>query len=238
MSRTVHLVRRVGPPVCVVALTVLVGGTAGYVYSRKAPPNYAARAYVVVTATDPGDAQTAVNFAQAYARVAGQGDVLSLAVTASGGKITVDELAAGVQASSSPDAPMIEVTGSAVNATKAALIANSVANGLIATAAKQSTTTRMTLSMLSAAVPPTTVTSPPRPRIGAAIGAAGGLLLGLLALLAGIGRVGRSNRRSIRQRPVPTNSARLWSPLPDASPAAPTLPAAPRGPRDDVEPTR
>jgi capsular polysaccharide biosynthesis protein len=251
-------VRRVGARTWVLSLTVAVGFTAGYAYARLAPPNYTARAYVVVVAADSGDAGAAVNFAQAYARIAGQGDVLGLAVGTTNGTTTMDELARDVRAASSPDAPMIEVTASATSGPRAALLANAVANGLIATAAKQGTTTRMSLSMLSVAIPPTDVTSPPRPRIGAAIGAGAGLLLGILVLLAGAdrvltrvdraltGRFGRRPRRS-RHHAVPPEPARgpTTATASAVGPRAarlggdgPTLPAPPRGPRDDAEPSR
>lgn len=228
---------RVLARIWILALAVVIGGTAGYVYSRVAPPSYTARAYVVVVAADPGDATAAVNFAQAYARIAGQGDVLTLAVAAAPGT-TVDELTKDVRAASSPDAPMIEVSASATSGQRAALMANAVANGLIATAAKQTATTRMSLSVLSAAIPPTDVTSPPRPRIGAAIGAGAGLLLGILAMLAGADRafgVRRSRRTARPTAPsgpeqVPAIAARVTG-------DPPVLPVPARGQRDDAEST-
>jgi capsular polysaccharide biosynthesis protein len=261
-----QLIRRVGARTWVLSLTVAVGVTAGDAYARLAPPNYTARAYVVVVAADPGDAGAAVNFAQAYARIAGQGDVLGLAVSATNATTTMDELSRDVRAASSPDAPMIEVTASATSGPRAALLANAVANGLIATAARQNTTTRMSLSMLSVAIPPTDVTSPPRPRIGVAIGAGAGLLLGILLLLAGADRVltrvltradraltGRFGRRTHRSRhhaapsePAARGATTATAPAVGAvGPIAarlggdgPTLPAPPRGPRDDAEPSR
>ena len=57
------------------ALPVAVFTAAGLTYARVADPSYTARAYVIVVATDLGDVNAAVNFAQAYARIAGQGDV-------------------------------------------------------------------------------------------------------------------------------------------------------------------
>jgi len=211
-----RLFSAVGRRAGALALTIAVGAAAGYAYSRLAPPSYTARAYVLVVSADPGAAGAAVNFAQAYARIAGQDDVLSLAVESAKGTTTMDELARDVRTVGSPDAPMIEVTASATSGPRAALLANAVASGLIATAAKQSAATRMSLSMLSVAVPPTAVASPPPPRTGAALGAGAGLLLGILVLLAGAARTltGRPGRRS------GTASGDAAPPAPALAPAA------------------
>lgn len=199
-----HLVRRWW----LVALLTVLGALAGVVYAMVRPPAYAATAYVVVVAKEPGDS-TAVNYAQAYARIAGEGDTVSAAVAGSNGKISANELRRSVRASSSPDAPVIDVTGSASQAGRAADLANVVAKGLISTANRHSTDTRMRLVLLSAAVPPA-VPASPQPVLDVAVGAAAGLLLGGLALLSGSGRTAPArsgNQAAGRDRPDPANGA-------------------------------
>ena len=221
-----HLVRRWW----LVALLTVLGALAGVVYAMVRPPVYAATAYVVVVAEESGDS-TAVNYAQAYARIAGEGDTVSAAVARSNGKISANELRRSVRASSSPDAPVIDVTGSASRAGRAADLANVVAKGLISTANRHSTDTRMRLVLLSAAVPPADPASP-QPMLDIAVGAAAGLLLGGLALLSGSGRTapGRSgNQTAGRKRPDPANGATVpeslrWT---GTAPVIRTTPAEP-----------
>jgi capsular polysaccharide biosynthesis protein len=230
-------------------LPVVVCTAAGYTYARATDPTYTAHAYVIVVATDQGDVSAAVNFAQAYARIASQGDVLTEAVkqaaliqaaaataqaavapapaqpatqpavspaasapaaaatgqtpAANAGQtrtgvrqpaVTIAELSTATKASSSPDAPVVEVAATAASPDRAATLANALAAGLVAVSTRQSPGTRMSLSVLSAATPPTEPTSPPRTATAAAVGAATGLLLAGLALLAGGGRTSRARR--------------------------------------------
>lgn len=172
-----------------VGLLVVLGALAGLGYALLRQPVYAANAYVVVVARDSGD-NTAVSYAQAYARIAGQGDALVAAVQDSNEQISATDLQRAVRASSSPDAPVIEVTGSGYPARRAADLANLVANALIRTANQHSTDTRVRLILLSPALPPRTPVSP-QLAVDVAVGAAAGLLLGGLALL------GRSSRRAV-----------------------------------------
>jgi len=172
-----------------VALLVVLGALAGAGYALLRQPVYAAKAYVVVVTRDSGD-NTAVSYAQAYARIAGQGDALVAAVQDSNGQVSATDLQRAVRASSSPDAPVIEVTGSAFPARRAADLANLVANALISTANQHSTDTRVRLVLLSPALPPRTPASP-QPAIDIAVGAAAGLILGGLALL------GRSGGKAV-----------------------------------------
>jgi capsular polysaccharide biosynthesis protein len=177
-----RLLRRWWP----VAALVALGSFAGLGYALLRQPVYAAKAYVAVVAQNSGDG-TAVSFAQAYARIAGQGDVLVAAVRNSTGQVSAQDLQRAVRAASSPDAPVIEITGSASTARRAADLSNLVADGLISTANQRSTDTRVRLVVLSPALPPITPVSP-RPALDTAVGAAAGLLLGGLALLASPGR--------------------------------------------------
>jgi capsular polysaccharide biosynthesis protein len=165
-------------------LTV-VGALVGLGYGLLRPPVYSAKAYVVVVAQNSGDG-TAVSYAQAYARIAGQGDVLA-AASGSNGTTSPAELRRAVRASSSPDAPIVEITGSGRSASHAADLANLVAAGLISTANRATSDTRVKLVLLSTATAPASPASP-RPALDVAVGAAAGLLLGGLVLLSSPGR--------------------------------------------------
>jgi capsular polysaccharide biosynthesis protein len=179
-----RLVRRWRPTVLLAALGALVG----LGYALFSQPVYAAKAYVAVVAQDPADS-TAVSYAQAYARIGVQGATLAAAADASNGAASPGELQRSVRTSSSPDAPIIEVTGSAASPRHAADLANLVADGLVHTANDHSADTRMKLFVVSAATPPADPVSP-SPVLDVAVGLAVGLLLGGLALLAGVGRTG------------------------------------------------
>jgi capsular polysaccharide biosynthesis protein len=189
----------------VVALLAGLGAVAGYGFVRLADPTYIARAYVVAVARDPGNSTTAVSYAQAFARIVPQGDVVNAAAGASRGDASPAELRRQVQASTSPDAPVIEIAGSANTAEHAADLSNLMAAGLIGTANRHSADTRINLVLLSAADPPAEPASP-RPVLDLAVGAAAGLLLGGLLVLAGSGRA--------RTRPTPAKPIATGPTLP------------------------
>ncbi|KJK54840.1 Wzz/FepE/Etk N-terminal domain-containing protein, partial [Saccharothrix sp. ST-888] len=92
-----------------VVLAVPLGALAGAGYGVLAHPSYAANSYVVVVPQGPGESATAVNFAQAYGRLAGQPQVLAGAAAQLGRSTAV--LAGLVRGTTSPDAPVIEITG-------------------------------------------------------------------------------------------------------------------------------
>jgi capsular polysaccharide biosynthesis protein len=212
-----------------VAVLVVAGALAGFGFAAASTPIYTSNAYVVVVAQNTGDNTSAVSYAQAYARIAEQGDVLDAAATASKGTTTAAQLRRQVRASSSPDAPIIEITGSASSPGNAANLANLVAGGLITTANRHGTDTRVSLALLSRAAPPADPSSPQR-TVDVAVGAAAGLLLGGLAVLAGAGRTGRNGRR---RRPVqpgdlpPRGPQHAEEPAGAAEPIQPTYPAVP-----------
>ncbi len=197
-----------------VALAV-AGGLVGYGYGALAHPTYVAKAYVVVVAQDPTDTTSAVNYAQAYARIMSQSDVVDAAARASGGRVAAAQLRTRVQAASSPDAPVIEVSAAAGTAPRSAELANLMANSLVTTGNRQSSTTRVKLALLSAAGPPGAPASP-RTVLDIAVGAAVGSLLGGLVALTGTGtpeappapvpvrttpeRIARAGRRHNRAR--------------------------------------
>ena len=168
-------------------LLAVLGGLAGLVYALVTPPVYTARAHVIVIAQNDGDGLAAVNYAQAYARVATEGQTVDAAARRSNGTATKEDLQGNVRVASSPNGPVVEITGTASSPSRAAELANLVANGLIDSANRQATQTRMSLSVFSEATPPAVATSP-RPGLAVAVGAASGLLLGGLAVLLGAGQ--------------------------------------------------
>jgi capsular polysaccharide biosynthesis protein len=174
-----RLVRRFG----LLLVLTLLGGVAGAIYAAVKTPTYTAKAYVV-TIGSAGESIAALNYAQAYGRIATTGPILASAATRLGGDRTGLNR---VTASTSPDAPVIEVTAAGTSAARTATVANAVANSLIALGDTRKADTKVGLAMLAAATPPAKPTSP-KPPLELTIGAAGGLLIGGLAVLAGVGR--------------------------------------------------
>jgi capsular polysaccharide biosynthesis protein len=174
-----RLVRRFG----LLILLTLIGGTAGAVYSAVKTPTYTAKAYVVAIG-DRGDSISALNFAQAYGRVATSGPVLAKAGVALGTDRTG---LAGVTASTSPDAPVIEITATGAAAQHTADLANAVASALTDYGSTRKADTHVSLALLAGAMTPQQPSSP-KPPLELVVGAAAGLLIGGLAVLAGVGR--------------------------------------------------
>ncbi|WP_449066670.1 hypothetical protein, partial [Planomonospora algeriensis] len=182
---------------------MLVGTLAGLAFSLLKEPVYTADAYVVAVPADRSDTAQAVNFAQTYARVATQPEILALALdgaaspsssapdlgllprgtvpdtgvpagsSAAGGasfpESSVERLRRAVQASASPDAPLVGLSASAPGPRQAADRANAVATALITYANYQAVNTRVRLVRFTKALPPASPASPP-PAVGAALG--------------------------------------------------------------------
>jgi hypothetical protein len=100
---------------------------------------------------------------------------------------SASELRRQVSATTSPDAPVIEITGSAEDPRRAADLANLVADSLIAYASGSAAQARLRMMVLSPAYPPADPSSP-RPTLAVTIGGAAGLLAGAFAVMAGFGR--------------------------------------------------
>lgn len=156
-----------------------IGLLGGLGYAFAATPQYAATSYVLVV-PDRADSPTALGFAQAYGRVVTGSAVLVGAQAAAG--TPADRLRGHVQAQTSPDAPMISVTGTASSGTAAARYANAVAQSLAATGNRNAPNTGVRLLVFSPASPPASPASPSA-ALSAAVGASAGGLLGSLALL-------------------------------------------------------
>lgn len=165
---------------------VVIGGCGGFVYAHLAPTTYSAAAYVVakpVTAANQQatpDPTVAVNFAQAFGRIITQDEVLGPAarsVSYPGG-----DFASHVQATTSPDAPLIKVVGTAGSADQASAYANAVATSLVTFGNLESAQTGVSLASFSQATPPQGPSSP-NGTLDVAVGAASGLLVGALATM-------------------------------------------------------
>jgi uncharacterized protein involved in exopolysaccharide biosynthesis len=196
---------------------VLVGTLGGLAFSLLNEPVYTADAYVVAVPADRDDTAQAVDFAQTYARVATQPEILTLALDgaaspepavadpalllprgtvpdtgvlpgssapdgAASPESSVERLRRAVQASASPDAPLVGLSASAPGPRQAADRANAVATALITYANYQAVNTRVRLVRFTKALPPASPSSP-SPAVGAALGATGGVLVGALVCL-------------------------------------------------------
>ncbi|MEV7216135.1 lipopolysaccharide biosynthesis protein [Kitasatospora cineracea] len=162
------------------ALAVPLGAAAGAGYALVSHPSYAASSYVVVVPNNPGENSTAVNFAQAYGRLTGQPQVLIGAAAETGRTVTA--LAGLVRGTTSPDAPMIEITGTGARGEEAVKNADAVARSLIAFGNASSKETGVRLVPLAPAAEPDAPASPSA-SLDTAVGAAAGVLVGALVLL-------------------------------------------------------
>jgi capsular polysaccharide biosynthesis protein len=203
-----RLVRRFG----LLVLLTLIGGIAGAVYAAVKTPTYTAKAYVVAIA-DKADPVTALNFAQAYGRIATSGPVVARAGTLLGADRSG---LAEVTASTSPDAPVVQVTASGTSAQHAADLANAMANALTEYGNARTAETRVNLALLAAATPPLKPSSP-KPPMELAVGAAAGLLVGALAVLAGVGRTASGQDPPVEATPATPTRYQLEGPLDDRS---------------------
>jgi capsular polysaccharide biosynthesis protein len=161
-------------------VAVPAGAVAGGGYALVATPQYQADAYVMVVADQGADNASATSFAQAYGRVVAQPEILASASAETG--VPIRQLAQEVQAQTSPDAPMIQITGSATSARLAAKEANAVARSMVTFGGTTAKQTRVKLMAFAQAAAPTAASSPSR-SLDVAVGGAAGLLLGSLALL-------------------------------------------------------
>ncbi|WP_328914543.1 MULTISPECIES: lipopolysaccharide biosynthesis protein [unclassified Streptomyces] len=172
--------RRRVPPWLPLPLGIAIGLLGGLGYGLTATPMYSATSYVMVVPKQAGDSATALGFAQAYGRVATASAVLAGAQGSA--RTSAAVLKGHVRTETSPDAPMIAVTGTATRGTTAARIANAVARSLTATGDRDAASTGVRLLVFAPADPPASPASPSAALSGA-VGASAGGLLGALALL-------------------------------------------------------
>ncbi|MFB8241177.1 hypothetical protein ACFC58_32050 [Kitasatospora purpeofusca] len=200
------------------ALAVPLGAAAGAGYAVVAHPSYAANSYVIVVPDTQGQAATAVNFAQAYGRLAGQPQVLAAAAAETGH--SRGELESLVHGTTSPDAPMIEITGTGAEPGEAVRAADAVARSLVAFANGSSKETGVRLVPLAGAAEPDRPTTPSG-KLDVAVGGAAGVLIGALVMMTrrrGTGTV--AEEAPAAAGPATTPRPRVAEPDPD--PAGPT----------------
>ncbi|MEU6862692.1 lipopolysaccharide biosynthesis protein [Streptomyces sp. NPDC046876] len=166
----------------------LLGLAAGGAYGVLKAPEYAATSYVVAVPDDTTEPATALGFAQAYARIATSSSTLAYAQPRAG--IDARRLRTQVRAETSPESPMIAVTGTSGSAAEAADIANAVADALSLSSNQAAKNTGVQLILFNQAVAPTEPASPSAP-VSGAVGLCAGGLLGGLWLLARPGRARR-----------------------------------------------
>lgn len=166
----------------------LLGLVAGGAYGVLKAPEYAATSYVVAVPDDTTEPATALGFAQAYARIATSSSTLAYAQPRAG--ISAKELRTQVRAETSPESPMIAITGTSKSPAEAADIANAVADALSLSSNQAAKNTGVQLLLFNQAVAPSDPASPSAP-ISGAVGLCAGGLLGGLWLLARPNRAGR-----------------------------------------------
>ncbi|MEU9604764.1 lipopolysaccharide biosynthesis protein [Streptomyces sp. NPDC048057] len=168
------------PPWWPLPALVVAGGLCGSAYGLLATPEYAATSYVVAVTGKDAQPGAALGFAQAYGRIATSDSTIAYARVAAG--MPADELRSRVRTETSPDSPMIAITGTSDRRGEAADIANAVADAVFVSSNQVAKNTGVQLLSFSRAIPPAKPVSPSAP-IGAAVGAAAGGLIGGLVLL-------------------------------------------------------
>lgn len=161
-------------------LCLALGATGGVVYSAMSSPQYAAISYVVVSPSGRSEAAAALGYAQAYGKVAT--DPVVLAEAEDKADLSRGTLSDTIQASTSPDAPMVQITATSAKPGQAAKNADAVAKALASTAKASVKRTGARLTVLSDAVAPATPVSPSSTVAVAVGGCAGGLIGGLVLL--------------------------------------------------------
>ena len=174
-----NLVRRFAFPIAIVVACTL----AGLAYGLFKAPTYSATSYVLVV-SDPDGGPAAVNFAQAYGRLASMRETLAWAAKPIPPKV-LDRSRAQIQASTSPDTPLVRLTASASTALLSAELANTAADALVRYGNAHQRDTGVRIASMSEASVPAAPSSPNLP-LNVAVGVATGLLLGGLVAVTGV----------------------------------------------------
>ncbi|MEV0092639.1 lipopolysaccharide biosynthesis protein [Streptomyces sp. NPDC050738] len=153
----------------------------GLVYGLVQSPQYAATSYVIVVPGEKTDPGSALGYAQAYGRVAIDVAVRANAAVQAG--VDPHTLRSGVQAATSPDAPMISLTARSGSPETAAAMADSVAQALVQSSSDAQSSTGVKVLNFSRATEPTAPVSPSAPVAALVGGCAAGLLCGLALLV-------------------------------------------------------
>ncbi|MER7665144.1 MULTISPECIES: lipopolysaccharide biosynthesis protein [unclassified Streptomyces] len=180
---------------------VLAGALCGTVYGVTATPQYAATSYVIAVSDKDAQPGAALGFAQAYGRIATSDSTLANARVAAG--VSAKTLRSQVRTETSPDSPMIAITGTSDRPAEAAGFANAVADAVFVGSNQVAKNTGVRLMSFSPAIPPAEPVSPSAPLAAAVGGCTGGLLGGLFLLV----RPRRGSRPSaVTTVPAPAGS--------------------------------
>ncbi|MDQ8704031.1 lipopolysaccharide biosynthesis protein [Streptomyces sp. LHD-70] len=201
-----------------------LGLTAGAAYGALAEPEYASTTYLIAVAEKDSEPAATLGFAQAYGRLATSTSTLAYAQGNAG--VSTRQLGSRVQTETSPESPMIGITGTAGRPGDAADIANAVADALRLKANGQSENTGVKLVRFSQAVKAPEPVSPSLP-LSIAVGTSAGALVGGLILLV---RPRRTPAYESPVLPAPASepaTARATTPAPAPTPvtARATAPA-------------
>jgi capsular polysaccharide biosynthesis protein len=177
-------------PLLLLGIALGVGG--GIAATRAIPPSYTSTSYVLVVPVREADGSNAINYAQAYSRIATTQAVVQKALTDNGVRLEPSRIRQFVSVSASPDAPLIEITARYPQPAGAARLANVVADGLSSYSNARAADTGYRVRQFTPALPPSRASSPNR-QLNILIGVSIGLLLaGLLALNLPSRRRGKS----------------------------------------------
>lgn len=174
-----------------IVMLVLTGFLGGLVYTLLTPATYTATAYVLVVSGGGDQAgPAAVSFAQVFGRLAPLPETLEYS------SLPVPRTAAGdlrehIQASTSPDTPLIRIAGSARTPADAAGYANAAADALVQYGAARRLDTGVRVALMNLAEPPAEPSSP-NLVLDVAAGTASGILLAGLGAALMSGRRGRA----------------------------------------------
>ncbi|GGZ18091.1 hypothetical protein GCM10010387_08140 [Streptomyces inusitatus] len=178
----------------------LAGAAGGAAYGVLVTPQYAATSYVVAVPAKDTQPAAALGFAQAYGRIATSDSTIAYARVAVG--IPAKALRAQVRTETSPDSPMIAITGTSERRAEAADIANAVADAIFVSSNQVAKSTGVQLVSFSQAIPPAHPSSA-SPRIATAVGGSAGALIGALVLLV---RPRRLPRSTVAAVPAPAGA--------------------------------
>jgi len=165
----------------VIAMLPVLGALLGLGFAVTAQPSYTAHAYLLLTNATKGADASAVNVAQATARIATNPSVVSTGA----GDNTLNAAAqrGDLTATASPDLPLIDLAATASSASASALLANQFADRVKQHLADFPDLADVRVGVFAAASDPTRPTSP-NLLVDVGAGAAlGGLVAGLVYLL-------------------------------------------------------
>lgn len=186
---------------------VLLGAACGLSYGLLATPQYTATGYALAVTDKGADSAAALGFAQSYGRLATSDSTLGYARGAAGE--SVNELRSRVQVETSPDSPMIAVSGTSDSPRRAAEIANAVVEAIIVSGDHVAKDTGVKLIKFGHAITPEEPVSPSA-LLGTAVGGSAGGLLGGLALLV---RPRPARRSSEAHVPAPATAQAAGQPV-------------------------